>query len=250
MQRYFLTPEAFTGDVVTLPSDVAHHIGTVLRQGAGYEMVLLDGTGNEYACVVTSLEKKSGVAKVLSTRQSETELPIEVTLAYALPKGDKVELVAQKATELGVHHLLLFESSRSVAKWDSKKVPKKVERIQKIMQEAAEQSYRAVVPSCTFLTSKQLSKQFEEYDEVIIAYEESAKEGEQSALVDTLNRLQSKQRLLVITGPEGGFDTAEVTQWIDAGATACAFGPRILRSETAPLYALSAISYALELAKE
>ncbi|WP_214795713.1 MULTISPECIES: 16S rRNA (uracil(1498)-N(3))-methyltransferase [unclassified Exiguobacterium] len=250
MQRYFLTPEAFTGDAVALPSDIVHHIGTVLRQGAGYEMVLLDGAGNEYACVVTSLEKKSGVAKVLSSRRSETELPIDVTLAYALPKGDKVELVAQKATELGIHHLLLFESSRSVAKWDAKKVPKKVERIEKIMQEAAEQSYRAVVPTCTFLTSKQLSQQFEQYDEVIIAYEESAKEGEQSALAKTLNRLNPKQRLLVITGPEGGFDSGEVTQWVEAGATACAFGPRILRSETAPLYALSAISYALELAKE
>lgn len=249
MQRYFLTPEAFVDNSVTLPSDVVHHIGTVLRQGPGYEMVLLDGAGNEYDCVVTSLEKKSGVAKVLSTRRSETELPIDVTLAYALPKGDKVELVAQKATELGLHHLLLFESNRSVAKWDGKKVPKKVERIQKIMQEAAEQSYRAVVPTCTFLTSKQLSQQFGQYDQVIIAYEESAKEGEQSALAKTLNRLEPKQRLLVITGPEGGFDVNEIDQWIQAGATACAFGPRILRSETAPLYALSAISFALELNK-
>lgn len=249
MQRYFLTPEAFVDNSVTLPSDVVHHIGTVLRQGPGYEMVLLDGAGNEYECVVTSLEKKSGVAKVLSTRRSETELPIDVTLAYALPKGDKVELVAQKATELGLHHLLLFESNRSVAKWDGKKVPKKVERIQKIMQEAAEQSYRAVVPTCTFLTSKQLSQQFGQYDQVIIAYEESAKEGEQSALAKTLNRLEPKQRLLVITGPEGGFDVNEIDQWIQAGATACAFGPRILRSETAPLYALSAISFALELNK-
>ena len=249
MQRYFLTPEAFVDNSVTLPSDVVHHIGTVLRQGPGYEMVLLDGAGNEYECVVTSLEKKSGVAKVLSTRRSETELPIDVTLAYALPKGDKVELVAQKATELGLHHLLLFESNRSVAKWDGKKVPKKVERIQKIMQEAAEQSYRAVVPTCTFLTSKQLSQQFGQYDQVIIAYEESAKEGEQSALAKTLNRLEPRQRLLVITGPEGGFDVNEIDQWIQAGATACAFGPRILRSETAPLYALSAISFALELNK-
>lgn len=249
MQRYFLTPEAFVDNSVTLPSDVVHHIGTVLRQGPGYEMVLLDGAGNEYECVVTSLEKKSGVAKVLSTRRSETELPIDVTLAYALPKGDKVELVAQKATELGLHHLLLFESNRSVAKWDGKKVPKKVERIQKIMQEAAEQSYRAVVPTCTFLTSKQLSQQFGQYDQVIIAYEESAKVGEQSALAKTLNRLEPRQRLLVITGPEGGFDVNEIDQWIQAGATACAFGPRILRSETAPLYALSAISFALELNK-
>ncbi|WP_215142547.1 16S rRNA (uracil(1498)-N(3))-methyltransferase [Exiguobacterium qingdaonense] len=247
MQRYFLTREAFKGDTVTLPADVVHHIGTVLRQGPGYEMVLLDGTGVEYACVVASLEKKSGEAKVMSSRQATTELPIEVTLAYALPKGDKVELVAQKATELGVHHLLLFESTRSVAKWDGKKAPKKVERIQKIMQEAAEQSYRAVVPTCAYVSPKELDQNIDGYDAVIIAYEESAKEGERSMFVQLLDHLKPKQRLLVITGPEGGFDVAEIERWIDAGATACAFGPRILRSETAPLYALSAISFALEL---
>ncbi|WP_214778238.1 16S rRNA (uracil(1498)-N(3))-methyltransferase [Exiguobacterium sp. s22] len=247
MQRYFLTPEAFKGDTVTLPSDIVHHIGTVLRQGPGYEMVLLDGTGIEYACEVTSLEKKSGEAKVMSSRQSTTELPIEVTLAYALPKGDKVELVAQKATELGVHHLLLFESTRSIAKWDGKKAPKKVERIQKIMQEAAEQSYRAVVPTCSYISPKELHQKMYAYDAVIIAYEESAKEGEQSAFAKLLSQLKAKQRLLVITGPEGGFDSTEISHWTQEGAVACAFGPRILRSETAPLYALSAISFALEL---
>lgn len=247
MQRYFLTPDAFANDTVQLPPDVVHHIGTVLRQGPGYEMVLLDGGGMEYACEVTSIDKKYGTAIVRSKRRATTELPIDVTLAYALPKGDKVEWVAQKATELGLHHLLLFESTRSVAKWDGKKAPKKVERLLKIMQEAAEQSYRAVVPTCDHVTSKQLTNQLSDYDVVIIAYEETAKEGEQSALAQALNSLDAGGRLLLIVGPEGGFDENEVERWVQAGAVPCAFGPRILRSETAPLYALSAISYALEL---
>ncbi|WP_214824522.1 16S rRNA (uracil(1498)-N(3))-methyltransferase [Exiguobacterium algae] len=248
MQRYFLSQGAFASDKVILPEDVVHHIGTVLRQGPGYEMVLLDGTGMEYACVVESLEKKSGVATIQSKRRATTELPVEVTLAYALPKGDKIELVAQKATELGVHHLLVFESNRSVAKWDGKKASKKVERLQKIMQEAAEQSYRAVVPSCEYVTAKQVKAQFPQYDAVILAYEETAKEGERSSFANTLKELRSGARLLVMVGPEGGFDESEVSEWIGSGAVPCAFGPRILRSETAPLYALAAISYAFELA--
>lgn len=247
MQRYFLTRDAFKEETVQLPADVVHHIGTVLRQGPGYEMILLDGTGMEYACVVESLEKKSGVATIRSKRRATTELPIEVSLAYALPKGDKVELVAQKATELGLHHLLVFESNRSVAKWDGKKAPKKVERLQKIMQEAAEQSYRAVVPTCEYITAKQLTSQFSQFDAVVLAYEESAKEGEQSAYAQTLSQLKAGDRLLLVVGPEGGFDESEVMGWRESGAVPCAFGPRILRSETAPLYALAAISYALEL---
>lgn len=247
MQRYFLNRDAFAHDLVALPADVAHHIGTVLRESPGYQLVLLDGTGYEYVAEVVTLDKKSGMARVIEKRRATTELPIDVTLAYALPKGDKVELVAQKATELGLHHLLLFESKRSVAKWDAKKAPKKVERLQKIMQEAAEQSYRAVVPTCSYISSRELSGQLKAYDAVVLAYEESAKDGEQSSFATILQTLKPEARLLVIVGPEGGFDVDEVGGWIEQGGVACAFGPRILRSETAPLYALAAISYALEL---
>ncbi|WP_070326983.1 16S rRNA (uracil(1498)-N(3))-methyltransferase [Exiguobacterium aurantiacum] len=247
MQRYFLQRDAFKTDTVALPQDVVHHIGTVLRAGPGYQMVLLDGTGVEYVCEVVALEKKSGTAKVLEARQATTELPVDVTLAYALPKGDKVELVAQKATELGLHHLKLFESKRSVAKWDAKKAPKKVDRLQKIMQEAAEQSYRAVVPTCAYVSSRDLLDDFSNYDVVVIAYEESAKQGEQAALAAVFKALERGQRLLLIVGPEGGFDEQEIDAWTNQGARPCAFGPRILRTETAPLYALAALSYALEL---
>ncbi len=247
MQRYFLQREAFNINTVELPPDVVHHIGTVLREGPGYRMVLLDGTGVEYESEVLTLDKKTGTAKVLQKREATTELPIDVTLAYALPKGDKVELVAQKATELGLHHLLVFESKRSVAKWDAKKAPKKVERLQKIMQEAAEQSYRAVVPSCQYVTSRELAHGFEQYDAIVLAYEETAKSGEQSALANVIASLAPGARLLLIVGPEGGFDQDEIDGWVERGGVPCAFGPRILRSETAPLYALAAISYALEL---
>lgn len=247
MQRYFLQRDAFKTDTVELPQDVVHHIGTVLREGPGYQMVLLDGTGVEYVCEVITIEKKTGTAKVLEELVATTELPVDVTLAYALPKGDKVELVAQKATELGLHHLLLFESKRSVAKWDAKKAPKKVERLQKIMQEAAEQSYRAVVPTCQYVTSRHMMNALADYDAIIIAYEESAKQGEHSGLATVVHALEHGQRLLVIVGPEGGFDEEEVAAWMNHGARPCAFGPRILRTETAPLYVLAALSYALEL---
>ncbi|KDN57272.1 16S rRNA (uracil(1498)-N(3))-methyltransferase [Exiguobacterium sp. AB2] len=247
MQRYFLNRDALANDHVVLPVDIAHHIGTVLRGQPGYRLVLLDGEGYEYEAEVVTLEKKSGTVRVIEKRPATTELPIEVTLAYALPKGDKVELVAQKATELGVHQLLLFESKRSVAKWDAKKAPKKVERLQKIMQEAAEQSYRAIVPTCSYISSRELSRQLETYDAVVVAYEEEAKQGEEAAFATVLQALRPGAKLLLIVGPEGGFDEGEVIEWTERGAQACAFGPRILRSETAPLYALAAISYALEL---
>ncbi|WP_445001562.1 16S rRNA (uracil(1498)-N(3))-methyltransferase [Exiguobacterium alkaliphilum] len=247
MQRYFLNRDALANDHVVLPADIAHHIGTVLRGQPGYRLVLLDGEGYEYEAEVVTLEKKSGTVRVIEKRPATTELPIEVTLAYALPKGDKVELVAQKATELGVHQLLLFESKRSVAKWDAKKAPKKVERLQKIMQEAAEQSYRAIVPTCSYISSRELSRQLETYDAVVVAYEEEAKQGEKAAFATVLQALRPGAKLLLIVGPEGGFDEGEVIEWTERGAQACAFGPRILRSETAPLYALAAISYALEL---
>lgn len=247
MQRYFLNRDALANDHVVLPADIAHHIGTVLRGQPGYRLVLLDGEGYEYEAEVVTLEKKSGTVRVIEKRPATTELPIEVTLAYALPKGDKVELVAQKATELGVHQLLLFESKRSVAKWDAKKAPKKVERLQKIMQEAAEQSYRAIVPTCSYISSRELSRQLETYDAVVVAYEEEAKQGEKAAFATVLQTLRPGAKILLIVGPEGGFDEGEVIEWTERGAQACAFGPRILRSETAPLYALAAISYALEL---
>ncbi|WP_114166111.1 16S rRNA (uracil(1498)-N(3))-methyltransferase [Exiguobacterium sp. TNDT2] len=247
MQRYFLPRESFVNDMATLPADVVYHIGTVLRESPGYRMVLLDGTGLEYEAEVVTLEKKRGTARVLERRQATTELPVDVTLAYALPKGDKVELVAQKGTELGMHHFWVFESKRSVARWDAKKAPKKVERLQKIMQEAAEQSYRAVVPMCQHITPRELADRIDAFDAVVIAYEEEAKQGEQAAFVTILQALRPGAKLLLIVGPEGGFDESEVNEWMERGARACAFGPRILRSETAPLYALAAVSYALEL---
>lgn len=247
MQRYFIASDVLKANPIELPKEVVHHIGTVLRESAGYRLILLDGSGMEYVCEVISLEKKEATAKILHERKAVTELPVEVTLAYALPKGDKVEWVAQKSTELGLHHLILFESKRSVAKWDAKKVPKKLERLQKIMLEAAEQSYRGVRPTCQYKTPRTLLSELSDYDAVVIAYEESAKQGEQASFTRVIKSLVPDNRILIIVGPEGGFDQDEVDVWIEAGAVPCAFGPRILRTETAPLYALSSLSYALEL---
>lgn len=246
MQRYFIDPTARVGNTFTLSKDDAHHMKNVMRMDVGDEILVLDGTGL-FRCRIDQLEKQTAVAEMIEELPIETELPIQVTIAYALPKGDKVELVAQKATELGVSELLVFESARSVSKWDAKKIPKKLERLQKIIKEAAEQSYRAHLPTVDYVTYDEVLQDAGNYTACLIAYEEAAKEGEAAAFASTLSRLQAGDSLLVVIGPEGGLTETEVSRLTDVGFVPASLGRRILRTETAPLYVLSAVSYHFEL---
>jgi 16S rRNA (uracil1498-N3)-methyltransferase len=273
MQRYFVEQTARAGNTFTLPKDDAHHMKNVMRMDVGDEILVLDGTGL-FRCRLEQLDKQTAVAEMLEELPIETELPIHVTIAYALPKGDKqssrelevpsqsaihvtiayalpkgdkVELVAQKATELGISRLLVFESARSVSKWDAKKIPKKLERLQKISKEAAEQSYRAHLPTIEYVTYDEVLQRAADYTACLIAYEESAKEGETAAFASTLSRLQSGDSLLVVIGPEGGLTETEVSRLTAGGFVPASLGRRILRTETAPLYVLSAVSYHFEL---
>ncbi len=246
MQRYFVDQTARAGNTFTLSKDDAHHMKNVMRMDVGDEILVLDGTGL-FRCRLEQLDKQTAVAEMLEELPIETELPIHVTIAYALPKGDKVELVAQKATELGISRLLVFESARSVSKWDAKKIPKKLERLQKISKEAAEQSYRAHLPTIEYVTYDEVLQRAADYTACLIAYEESAKEGEAAAFASTLSRLQSGDSLLVVIGPEGGLTETEVSRLTAGGFVPASLGRRILRTETAPIYVLSAVSYHFEL---
>ena len=246
MQRYFVEPSMRQGDVFHLPKDDAHHMKNVMRMEVGGEILVLDGTGL-YRCRLEALDKQAASARIEETLPIETELPIRVTIAHGLPKGDKIELVAQKATELGIHHLRIFEADRSVSKWDQKKVPKKLERLEKIVKEAAEQSYRAHLPTVDFVTYDEVLQDASNYTACLVAYEESAKQGEASVLATTLAGLQEGDSLLVVIGPEGGFAEAEIARLAEAGFKQAALGRRILRTETAPFYVLSAVSYHFEL---
>ena len=180
--------------------------------------------------------------------EAQTELPIEVTIAQGLPKGDKFEWVIQKATECGASEFIPLEMERSVVKLDAKKAGKKIERWNKIAKEAAEQSHRQMVPTVTSVqTLKQLLAKASQYDICLFAYEETAKQGQLAQLKQTLSTIENHKKLLVIVGPEGGISEKEETILLESGFKPCALGPRILRTETAPIYILSAISYALEL---
>ena len=186
----------------------------------------------------------------IEKEEMEKELPSMITIASGYPKGDKLEWIVQKGTELGAHAFIGFPAKTSVVKWDAKKRKKRQERLIKIAQEAAEQSHRQIAPQVELLdTEKELFTQLSDYDVILVAYEESAKQGELANLAKVLNSVAAGSRILAIFGPEGGLMAEEINQFVDAGAIICGLGPRILRTETAPLYLLSAASYHWELNK-
>lgn len=246
MQRYFID-EAYQL-TVQLTGEPHHHMLRVMRMTAGDQVFLVFKDQTAVKAEITEIDADSVQLMELEKETFSRELPVEVTLASGLPKGEKLELIAQKATELGAHKFLAFPAETSVVKWDNKKLQKKQQRLNKIIQEAAEQSHRQFLPHLSFLASeKELVSAFTDYDEVLIAYEESAKQGEQAQLVQTLQKLTPGSKLLVIFGPEGGLSPKEVNTFQQAGAKLCGLGPRILRTETAPLYVMSAIGFYYDL---
>lgn len=246
MQRYFI--QSYTKDDLPLDSQQMHHIRTVMRMKVGdiVEVVLLDETAGK--AEIIALDNQHVVLQWYADDNTTKELPIQVTISCGLTKGDKLEWVVQKGTELGASAFVPIETAWSVVKWESKKVSKKVERLQKIAQEAAEQSHRNVIPVVSPLqTLSELVGNFSQYDVVLVAYEEEAKQGEVATFKKVLQQLQPKANVLCIFGSEGGLSPKEIELFVANGAKLCGLGPRILRAETAPLYMLSAISFALEL---
>ena len=153
-------------------------------------------------------------------------------------------------TELGASQIWAFPADWSVAKWDGKKLGKKAEKLEKIALGAAEQSKRNIVPSIQLFEKKaDFLAQLNQFDSIVVAYEESAKEGEAAALLQAVTGLEKGAKLLFIFGPEGGLSPAEIEIFEAKGAVLAGLGPRILRAETAPLYALSALSVLVELEK-
>lgn len=246
MQRYFVDACNVDGSFVVSGDDF-FHMTKVMRQSEGSKFyAVIDG--RTAVSEIKEIADQSLVAQTLEWIENSSELPINVTIACGLPKGDKLDLIVQKGTELGAYAFVPFAAKRSVVKWDAKKTGKKIERLQKIAKEAAEQSHRNVVPNVQDVADlKQLLAIAGDYDYKMVAYEEVAREGERGNLVTALSKIQHGEKILLVFGPEGGIDSSEVEKLQEAGFVLCGLGPRIMRAETAPLYVLSAISYALEL---
>ena len=147
MQRYFINEDLTSKQQLILPDDDLHHVKKVMRNINGDEIICIDNAGQVYYGVIEDIE--IGLVKIDKRLEENNELDVEITLVYALPKGDKFELVLQKATELGVKRIVPIQTKRCVVKMDEQKFAKKITRYRKILKEAAEQSWRNFIPEIT-----------------------------------------------------------------------------------------------------
>ena len=247
MQQYFIKGQV-ENPVIIKDKNTVKHMFNVMRLTEDDQVVLVFEDGIKRLARVT--DRENHVFEVIEDLNETVEMPVSVTIASGFPKGDKLEFITQKVTELGASQIWAFPADWSVAKWDGKKLGKKVEKLEKIALGAAEQSKRNLVPSIALFEKKaDFLAQLDQFDRIVVAYEESAKEGESAALVQVVSGLEKGSKVLFIFGPEGGLSPAEIESFEAKGAVLAGLGPRILRAETAPLYALSAVSVVTELMK-
>ena len=247
MQQYFIKGQV-ENPVIIKDKDTVKHMFNVMRLTEDDQVVLVFEDGIKRLARVT--DRENHVFEVIEDLNDNVEMPVSVTIASGFPKGDKLELVTQKATELGAQAIWAFPADWSVVKWDGKKLAKKEDKLAKIALGAAEQSKRNRVPEVRLFEKKgEFLSELDNFDKIFIAYEETAKAGELATLARELAQVESGQKILFIFGPEGGLSPAEIESFEAKGAVLAGLGPRILRAETAPLYALSALSVLLELEK-
>ena len=246
MQRFFVEPHQIdegNQSIRVVGSDV-NHMKNVLRMKAGEEVWISDGEEKEYHCEITCFEDEEAVLKILETLESEYELPNKIYLFQGLPKGDKMELIIQKAVELGVHEIIPVEMKRCVVKLDAKKADKKIARWQQISESAAKQSKRMLIPEVhSVMTYKEAMKYAAELDVALVPYELAKGMKETRELISAI---QPGQSVGIFIGPEGGFEEAEIELALESGAKSITLGKRILRTETAGLTILSVLMFQLE----
>ena len=249
MQRYFINQVVQSvGEKISVLKDQEHHMVKVMRMNIEECCEVVDENEQLYIAKITQLSPFE--LTIEEHKAQNVELSIDVTIFVGLSKGDKLETIVQKATELGVHTIVPVEMKRNMVKWTKDKSQKKIERLQKIAQEAAEQSHRLHVPKVLdLMTLKESVILANQSTKALVAFEEVAKEGEAAVFLQTLTSLQKGDSIAFYFGPEGGFDLQEIEYLNSQEVHSCALGPRILRAETAPMYALAAVSYHFELLK-
>ena len=238
MPRFFVPPAALEGDVVTLTGESAAH-AKVLRLMPGEEVTLCDGAGREARTTVLALEPGLVRLQVEALFPSESEPQLRVSVYMGFPKADKLEHVVQKATELGAFEIVAFPCERSISRPDAKSLEKKLERWQKIAASAAEQSGRGRIPQVLTLPSFDAAVARASQADWAALFYEKERDGSIAATLPP-----ELATAAILTGPEGGLAEDEVERARQAGVKVCTLGKRILRCETAPLCALSALFYA------
>lgn len=235
MPRFFVPNPLVIGEETRIDGGDARHIGGALRMRPGETLTLCDGKGTDYAATVTAVERESVTLRVDSAVPNATEPTVAVTLYMGLPKGDKMELIIQKAVELGITAICPVITGRSIVRIpDGKEGEKKRVRWQRIADEAAGQSGRGILPQVEAPVSWKLALSRLAAENTLICYE-----GGGSPIGEAVT--PQTETLSLVVGPEGGFSPEEVEQVLAGGGRAVTLGPRILRCETAPLAALAVV---------
>ncbi len=244
MYHFYVEPEEVSKDTARITGGDVNHIKNVLRMHPGEEIMILDGSGMEYRCEIETITDEV-LARVLEAKKTEAELSVRLLLFQGLPKKDKMELIIQKAVELGVSEIIPVLTKRTVVKLeDKKKEQKKLERWQAIAEAAAKQSGRGIIPQVREAVKfTEAVKQAEELDDALIPYEQA--EGMEKAR-EHIRGLHGKKTIGIFIGPEGGFEEEEIALAAKAGIHPITLGKRILRTETAGLCILSVIMFELE----
>ncbi len=238
MTRVFIEENLSQGAKHILTGDDAAHISRSLRMRCNERLILCDGNSCDCLCVIVEISKNEVVLLVEEVCENKAELPIKITLFQALPKGDKLDDIVQKATELGACEIVPMITARCVSKPDSDALDKKIKRLQRIAKEAAMQSGRGIIPEVLDCVSfKKALEYASDCDMAYICYEECD---------DAVIKHVDCKSIAIMIGPEGGFTREEIESAKGQGVKPITLGRRILRTQTAGLSALAVLSYLYE----
>ena len=245
MYQFFVEPGQIQGKEILIQGSDVNHIKNVLRMRVGEELAVSNGVdGREYRCHIAALEEDTIRCELRFIKEDGTELPSRIYLLQGLPKADKMELIIQKAVELGAYQIVPVATHRSVVKLDEKKAATKINRWQGIAEAAAKQSKRGIIPTVHSIMNMQEAIDYARSMDIrLIPYELAQDMGHTKKIIESVRPGGS---IAVFIGPEGGFEESEVDAAIKAGIEPVTLGRRILRTETAGLTVLSWLMYQLE----
>jgi len=246
MHRFYVDNEKILDDKIIITGHDVNHIKNVLRMKPGDELIICNGQGKDCYCIINKVSDREIETHIKSIQETETELPVKITLFQGIPKSDKMELIIQKAVELGVYEIVPVMTARCVVKYsDAKKEDKKISRWQAISENAAKQSQRGIIPKVLPVMSfKEAVLYASGMDLKVIPYEN---EKGMSATKDALSGLKDCRTAGIFIGPEGGYESSEVELAKEYNIIPISLGKRILRTETAGLALLSMMMLTLEM---
>ena len=238
MYNFFVEENCRENDCYYISGEDFNHIKSVLRMKVG-EQILVSHNHISHLCQISEFESGCVKCKIVSENYQNTDLPISITLFQGLPKGDKMELIIQKAVELGVSEIIPVEMARSIVKLDEKKNLQKTARYQAISESAAKQSKRTSIPTVSpAISFKNALKKIDQLDLLIVPFE--SKHGIEDTKT-ALSLIKKGMKVGVMIGPEGGFDDKEILAAESVGGKTVSLGQRILRTETAAIASITMI---------